>query len=353
MSLLTILDDWWAREAAALVVHDVPASAVQPAGDTGTVCRAGVDYFRIWLAEMRLARDREWFATRHPAVHVLVRLRFGDADEEFPIVAGPMSLPGLDQAHLGDVVQLDHLLTPLLPHNGGVVEIAAGLLALEGTSAVKEVVRAVETMGAVLAAPPLSTAVAAAGALGSALQVLLGAAAGRQHLGVHLSYAGAQAPKALHAGYVAILRQGASALEARDLSVQQGRLHLRGAPVTGLDYMLLRIERVEERDDWRALSAIDAPFREAQAALAYGNEAMAKAFMSRALLEALHSKDLTETDRRRVSSELRKAWDDSRNQGLGLERSSSSLADAMALAVPVSRFVHTAAASAEALLSLD
>lgn len=353
MSLLTVLDSWWAREAPMLVVHDLPATAVQPAGDTGQPCRAGVDYFRIWLAEMRLARDREWFATRHPAVHALVRLRFGDADQEFPVVVGPMSLPGLDQAHLGDVMRLDHLLTPLLPYNGGVVEIAAGLLALEGTSAVKAVVTAMETMGAVLATPPLSTAITATGALGSALQVLLGAAAGRQHLGVHLSYAGAQAPRALHAGYVAVLRGDAAGFDARDLSVQQGRLHLRAAPVTGLDYMLLRIERVEERDDWRALTAIDAPFREAQAALAYGNEVMAKACMSRALLEALQSKDLTETDRRRVGSELKRAWEESRNQGLGLERTSPTLADAMALAVPASRYAPTAADSPEALLSLD
>jgi hypothetical protein len=353
MSLLTILDSWRAHEAPSLVVHDVPASAVLPAGDTGQTCRAGVDYFRLWLAEMRLARDREWFSTRHPAVHALVRLRFGDADVEFPTVAGPLSLPGLDQAHLGDVIQLDHLLTPLLPYNGGVVEIAAGLLALEGTSAVKAVVKAMETMGAALAVPPLSTAIAATGALGSALQVLLGAASGRQHLGVHLSYAGAQVPKALHAGYVAIVRQDATRLEARDLSVQHGRLHLRGAPVTGVDYMLLRVERVQERDDWRALTAIDAPFREAQAALAYGNEAMAKASMSRALLEALQSKDLTEADRRRVASELKKAWEDARNQGLGLERTTPSLADAMALAVPVERFVEAAPVSMEALLSLD
>ena len=185
MPLLETLKDWWQDASPAYLVHDVPAAAVQPSGDAQQPCLAGLHYFRLWLAEMRLARDKDWFGTRHPAVHALVRLRFGDVAIELPTIAGPLTLPGLDQAHLGDVVQLDHILTPLLPYNGGVVEIAAGLVALEGTNVMAQFVRAIDAVSGVLAQPPLSTALAAVGPVTSAVQTLLGAASGRQHLGVH------------------------------------------------------------------------------------------------------------------------------------------------------------------------
>ena len=193
--LLDTLKDVWAREAPFYVVHDVPAAAVQPAGDTGAPCQAGTHYFRLWLAEMRLAQDQTWFTTRHPAVHSLVRLRFGDEDVELPRLSGPMTLPGLDQAHLGAVVHLDHPLTPLLPYNGGIVELSAGLVALEGTRVLGEFVKAIDAVTQVLVQPPLSSAVAAVGPVTRAVQTLFGAGAGRQHLGVHLAYAGDQAPR--------------------------------------------------------------------------------------------------------------------------------------------------------------
>ena len=248
--MLETLKDWWAREAPHYVVQDVPSAAGQPAGDTGAPCQAGTHYFRLWLAEMRLAQDQAWFNTWHPAVHSLVRLRFGDLDLELPRLSGPMTLPGLDQAHLGAVVHLDHPLTPLLPYNGGIVELSAGLVALEGTNVLGEFVKAIDAVTQVLVQPPLSSALAAVGPVTRAMQTLFGAAAGRQHLGVHLSFAGDQLPQALHAGYIAVIRREATQLPAHDLSVQQGVLRLRGAPLTGADYMRFRIERVAERDDW-------------------------------------------------------------------------------------------------------
>jgi len=62
-------------------------------------------------------------------VHSIVRLRFGEQDVELPRLSGPMTLPGLDQAHLGAVVHLDHPLTPLLPYNGGIAFTGTGTTA--------------------------------------------------------------------------------------------------------------------------------------------------------------------------------------------------------------------------------
>ncbi len=353
MPLLDTLKEWWAREAPYYVVHDVPAAAVQPAGDTGAPCQAGTHYFRLWLAEMRLAQDQAWFTTRHPAVHSLVRLRFGDEEVELPRLSGPMTLPGLDQAHLGAVVHLDHPLTPLLPYNGGIVELSAGLVALEGTRVLGEFVKAIDAVTQVLAQPPLSSALAAVGPVTRAVQTLFGAGAGRQHLGVHLSYAGEQLPQALHAGYVAVIRRDASQLSVHDLSVQQGVLRLRGVPLAGADYMLFRIERVDERDDWDSLASIASPFRDALTALSHGNSQIADAHVRRAMLEAWTSPDLTRADRTRVCNELKRNYQDARNLGLGLEHAPTTLADAMAGAVPLARHAQAQPPTLDALLDLD
>jgi hypothetical protein len=350
VTLLETLKGWWGRDAAHYVVHDLPATAVQPAGDTGAVCQAGMHYFRLWLAEMRLAQDQAWFTTRHPAVHALVRLRFGDADVELPRIVGPMTLPGLDQAHLGDVVHLDHPLTPLLPCSGGVVEVSAGLVALEGTKVLGQFVTAIEAVTQVLAQPPLSTALAAVGPVTRAVQTLFGAAAGRQHLGVHLAYAGDQGPRALHAGYVAVIRKDVTQIAVGDLSVQQGGLRLRGAPLTGADYMLFRVERMAERDDWDSLASIAAPFRDALTALSHGNAVVAEAHVRRAMLEAWTSPDLTRADRTRVSTEIKRTFQDARSLGLGLERAPATLAGAMAGALPADAVGRLQPPSLEALL---
>jgi hypothetical protein len=350
--LSDVLSDWWNREAAHYVVHDVPSAAVRPAGDTGVSCQAGAHYFRLWLAEMRLAQDQTWFTTRHPAVHALVRLRFGDQDVDLPRIAGPMALPGLDQAHLGAVVHLDHPLTPLLPYNGGVVEVSAGLVALEGTSVLREFVTAVDAVTQVLAQPPLSTALAAVGPVTRAVQTLLGAATGRQHLGVHLAFAGDQPPRALHAGYLAVIRRDGGQLLVEDLSIQDGVLRYRHAPLAGVDYMLFRIERMTERDDWDSLASIAAPFRDALTALSHGNASVADAHVRRAMLEAWTSPDLTRTDRSRVCAEIKRTFQDARNLGLGLEHTTATLSGAMAGAVSAERYGQMQPPSLEALLDL-
>ena len=353
MPLLDTLKDWWAHDASGAVVHDLAPSAITPAGDAGAPCTAGLHYFRLWLAEMRLARDKEWFATRHPAVHALVRLRFGDDTVDLPTIAGPMSLPGLDQAHLGDVIQFDYPLTPLLPYNGGVVEVAAGLVALEGSNVLGEFVRAIETVASVLAQPPLSTALAAVGPVTSAVQTLLGAGKGRQHLGVHVAYAGAGGPQALHAGYLAVVRRAAGPIDVGSLTVDGGRLRLHGQPLGGADSLLFRIERMEERDDWDSLVTIARPFKDALTALAHRDETMAEALVRRAVLEAYTSPDLTRADRPRVCAEIKRTYQEARDAGLGLERSALSLSEAMAGALPASTRARQAPPTLSSLLDLN
>lgn len=352
MPLLDVVKDWWASEAPHYVVHDVPMAAVQPPGDTGVPCEAGAHYFRLWLVEMRLARDRAWFATRHPAVHALVQLQFGDRRIDLPRIVGPLALPGFDAANLGDVLHVDHPLTPLLPYNGGIVELSAGLIALEGTSVVREFVTAVEAVTQIVAQPPISMALAAIGPVTRAVESLCGAADGRQHLGVHVAYAGDQAPQCLHAGYLAVIRRDMAQVSPADLSIRNGRLQYQGGPLGAADYMLFRIERLAERDDWDSLQPIETPFRDALAALAHGNTTVADAHVHRALLEAWTSPDLTRVDRTRVCAEIKRMFQDARDSGLGLRRAVPTLAEAMAGALPVEQQRRRQPPTIETLMDL-
>jgi hypothetical protein len=205
----------------------------------------------------------------------------------------------------------------------------------------------------VLAQPPVSLALAAIGPVSNAVMTLFGAGAGRQHLGVHLAYSGDQPPRALHAGYVAVIRRDASQLSVHDLSVQQGVLRVRGVPLTGADYMLFRIERVHERDDWDSLASIAMPFRDALTALSHGNGQLGDAYVRRAMLEAWTSPDLTRADRTRVCSELKRTYRDARDLGLALERADMTFGGAMAAAVPLAQHVRTQPPTLDALLDLD
>jgi hypothetical protein len=351
--LFDVLKDWWAREAPYYLLHDVAASSVQPADDTGSRCEAGTHYFRLWLAEMRLARDQSWFVTRHPALHALVHLQFGDEEIDLPRIVGPRALPGLDAPTLGQAIHVDCPLTPLLPYNGGVVEVLAGLVALEGASAFGEVIAAIDAVTQVVAQPPISMAVAAIGPVTRAVEALCGAGNGGQHLGVHVAYAGDQVPHALHAGYLAVVRRDAYPVQAADLSVRQGRLWHGGERLTGADYMLFRIERVAERDDWDTLRSIAIPFRDALTASSHGNTTIAEAHVRRALLEAWTSPDLTRVDRARVCAEIKRSFQQARDLGLGLGHVQPTLADAMAGAVSVERQRQLPTPRLEALMELD
>src|SRR5207253_2698087 len=66
---------------------------------------------------------------------------------------------------------------------------------------------------------------------------------------------------------------------------------------SGYAFMLLRIDGVEERDDWQELSAIQDPFQEAINAQLRGRPHEADTFLRQAMAAALQSSDLTRAHR--------------------------------------------------------
>ena len=58
-------------------------------GDTGAI-KAGESYFRLWVVQMFLRSDQEWFRTWYPVVQSLTTFSFGNLPSvEIAQVAGP------------------------------------------------------------------------------------------------------------------------------------------------------------------------------------------------------------------------------------------------------------------------
>lgn len=147
MSLWTRIQDWFARNGQLLTVEFLPAGE-----GSDFEIRPERDYLRVWLSDMLLARDRAWFTDRHPAVHASVRLTFANrAGREFTTVARP------PEGALGPGRRRDYALTPLIPYAGGVVELEAGLTAIEGESGLTAGLDLLQQLSGLLV-PPLEQA---------------------------------------------------------------------------------------------------------------------------------------------------------------------------------------------------
>ena len=314
-----------------------------------------MDYLRVWLAEMYLGRRRQWFTEWHPAVHTVVRVQQGTRVIEIPQVVGEFKLAGVDAAHLNNAVHLNVPLTTLLPFNGGTIELVAGLLALPGDRGIGGFVDTLSRFAGLLAVPSLSAALAVADPLANGIQQLITSTNGGLHLGLHQSFSAGEepGPHTLSAGYVAIVRVDAAAVEKARLCVTDGRLtNVDGGAFTADDYLLLRLEKRSERDDWEGLSTIMDPFSVALSALGDGARSRADALLRVAIVAVLNSPELTTADRRRVGTALRDRFQEALELGLGASRDEAAprLTDLVARGPSVEQAAAMGAPALEELL---
>jgi hypothetical protein len=81
---------------------------------------------------------------------------------------------------------------------------------------------------------------------------------------------------------------------------------------TGRNYMVIRIERADTREDFDSLSAIREPYQRAVDMLSEGQLESAQSLLKKAIGAALKSNDLTESDHRRVIEALKKRYNDAK-----------------------------------------
>lgn len=300
------------RDAQHLDRPEIVSDHIVPMPTEMTSLAGGDGYFQLWVVRMFLKSDRKGFKSWYPVVQSLTQLRFGDLSKPLEIaqIAGPSHLRDIDPKHLDRVVQLDLPLTPLIPFSGGIVQIGAGLVAMKSDDILLRFLDVMGSFAKLLVVPQLSTALNVANAVSDGINQLLGIGDNRMVLGLNRTFesAGGGGHNDLRPRYMAIIGASSGSYPPEQLWIKESKL-LYGASLvvaqelSGVDYMLLRIETRRYRDDWDSLSSINDPFNKAIEALrkldANGNPQVAEAevFVRTAAAAALTSPDLAARDR--------------------------------------------------------
>lgn len=321
--------DWFSKLYAAQAHHCVYARIATDHLDAASrvdavTASAEQHYFRIWLSEMFLADDRRLFREFTPVVHSAVRLQFaGNPAQELPYVAGPQNI-GLGTT-LGRGVQLNHQLTNLLPYRGGSVAVSAGLFAYKSKDFFQQFTDTLHDVSGLFNVGQLSQVIEVAGKAVDGIQSLLGAGDKDIHLVYFESFAGTAAAggSELESGYTAIINADAGKFDTNRLFVKQRQLCY-GADLAsavhldGSDYLLLRTEVAERRDDFMSFPEFARLLNEAIKA-GVADRKKGDEIIQASVVTAYACPDLTWIDKGRVAAGLNKAYRDVVGAGRGLE----------------------------------
>jgi hypothetical protein len=279
--------------------------------DDGGDVRPHADYMRLWLTDMFLAKDRQWFRSHFPAVTASVRLGYAQqGEQEFTRLIQP------PPAVRGPGAFSNFALTPLLPYRGGQVEVQGGLSALQGDSSLTAALELLHDLSS-LVAPPLAQALGIARKVADGVGTLLDANQGPVLLGTHQGYGSAGGGgETLRSGHLVCIGAPAGTFARAQLEVAGDGLRVDGRPLEGYDSFVLRVERREHRDDW-LLPTMDDLLRRAMEALRANDRAAYGAFRRALIADAYLSPDLTRADRKLAAVALAEQLDDA-EAGLGL-----------------------------------
>jgi hypothetical protein len=291
--LLSLITNWVKTKSDHYTYVAIPADGAEPLAATKS-------YFRVWLAEMYLAESSKWFTKWYPSVTSTVSLKYG---------GNQVVLNAITQAPenaLSKGVKLNYRLIDLTPFNGGVVEIAAALLAVPGSNLLSAAVDTLSDFSSLVVAP-LGPAIPVAQKVQAGVEKFLNSANAGVHLALHQSFTSTGGVNAnpLIPGYLAVVLAPNRVIHKERLSIEDDQLQYtapgggKAHPLEGYDYMLLRIEARDERDDWR-LKDISDPLQKAIEATLKGATEEAQAFRTTAITSAWQSPDLAAGDRRRV-----------------------------------------------------
>jgi hypothetical protein len=271
-----------------------------------TALKAERSYIRLFVAEMFLSKSRTWFKTWYPAVQVATQLKFGDQPKrEFSRLAQPPQ-----NATETGVLQ-NYEIMPTTPFNGGTVEIEAALLAMQGTNHLSTAISLLQDFSS-LVGPPMAQAITIAEKVSNGVDKLYNASNGNVDLPYHDTFVGAgMGDHVLRPGYIAIIKATAGQVKEALLTVKGGCLHYPAGDddepqsFRSYDYVLLRLDGFEKRDDYMSLSEIAKPYNDFIDALENDRDEDAEAAKRSALAAARKSADLARFDRRRVVDALK------------------------------------------------
>ncbi|MEU4221903.1 hypothetical protein [Actinoplanes sp. NPDC026623] len=290
---------WWGTESEHLVHHFIAApAAAQP------VTRDS--YLRLWLTDMFLAEARRHAADVFPALRASVTLSYagGFGATKSTILQSPpgQEAPGPRSGSL----------TGWLPYAGGTVAVQACLYSVKSDDALR---LALDIVGgfASLVAPSVSALAGIGEQVAAGIDRIESAiedAGESPVLLVDKEYAGAGATvDRLAPGHLVVINTPARDFDVDKLDLGPGGLRYRGAPLDGVDYLLIEIQSVRERDDW-AFPELDELLRAAKEAQLRHETNRFERLRDELLVRIYTSPDLTPADQRRVATAMRAELDD-------------------------------------------
>lgn len=314
MSIFDALGRLWRRDAVHYVLARIPPDH-QDEQVTETVVLAEQHYFRIWVSEMFLKHDGRLFRDYVPVVHSAVTLRFGERPaQELPYVAGPQQL-GLESS-VGKGVQVNHPLTNLLPFRGGVVGLAAALLAYKEKDYFNGFMEVLSDVSGLLNVGQLSTTLKVVDVAVDGIQNMLGGGDKDLHLLYYQGFGGSDSSggASLKSGFTAVIKANANSFDEKQLWVKDKRLHFgktleEARPLEGYDYMLLRTEATERRDDFLSFDSLGKLLKDAIRE-GHRDKPAGDAIIQTVKVIVWESPDLTNTDRLVVAKAVQKVYED-------------------------------------------
>jgi hypothetical protein len=207
-------------------------------------------YFVVRVTEMYLASARKLWREVYPVLHCYTQC--GNLEQNG--LAGPNQLEPLGDANLDRIINLNQRLAGPTPYTGDEVSILAGLYAAPGHDLAKAVIDVLSAFAAFN--PVIAQAEVVANAVKTGIEDILGLDEVVLQLGVRDTFNPASQP--FCSGYYAGISVPATQVDVSQLWVSGGRL-LKGkdaasaTPYSDHDYMLLAIERLDARPDWRQL----------------------------------------------------------------------------------------------------
>lgn len=239
----------------------------------------GQAYCQLWLSEMYLSHDWEWFSGRYPVVHAATRYHYGNKLVTIPCVTEPELLSKIDKDHLNRIVQRNYRLTPIFPFNRGDVSLEAGMFSMKTNEPLQRVIKSMKDLTHTLTiSAEFTTIVKLAEPIYKSVESVLDMGDYRLELGYYNTFVSSSdkfASNVIRPGYFVAILADDKEVDPKTLCVINGELHV---GVTGKDflndhrrfeghsYMLFRLA-VRQSQEWNQITGINTLVRQAQSAL--------------------------------------------------------------------------------------
>jgi hypothetical protein len=268
-------------------------------------------YFRITLSQMFLTQARKWFINLYPAAHASVRMQYANYDAIELMYITPVP----EQKDLSQGIPLNFSVTNLIPWNGGTLEIAAGLISLQGPDRLKGALDVLGTFSSLVAAP-VSQAITVAGKIATSAQQFMVGNSGAVEFTFHQTYTDISTGNLLRPGYYAAVLGTEAELKGKRFTVESDQLQANGKDFTDFSYLLFRIDGVKERADWR-MKNIQNNINKARDSYRRRDVPSGDGFLNAALVEVDDSQELSYADKNRIEALIRNELEPLRKIGLG------------------------------------